>query len=223
MDAKEHELPVQISDSYLKYPTENSKKRRSHAMFMCSCGNTFETLINRIKSGNTKSCGCLHKRVMRKMKTTHGLCSDRLYRIWFDMVRRTTDKSRGDYEEYGGRGISVCEEWLDVVKFVDDMDPSYKNGMSLDRINNDLGYSKENCRWATQNTQSQNTRRIRANNTSGFRGVSRKTNSNKWISQIMVDSKTVYLGIFSNKIDAAKAYDSYVIQNNLNHTTNGIL
>lgn len=100
------------------------------------------------------------------------------------------------------------------------MYPTYKEGLSIDRINPYGNYEKDNCRWSNSTVQSRNTRILRADNTSGYRGVSWHKKLNKWYSYINIKGKKKHLGMFENKEDAAKAYDTYVVANNLEHTKN---
>jgi len=102
------------------------------------------------------------------------------------------------------------------------MYPTFIEGLTIDRKENDLGYSKDNCRWTAKNIQSRNTRIIRNGNTSGYRGVSYEKSKNKYSSFIYLNNKRIYLGHFDNPLDAAKAYDKYVIDNNLEHSRNGV-
>lgn len=120
------------------------------------------------------------------------------------------------------KGIAVSTEWLDFSTFIQDMDITYKETMSLDRIDNNLGYFKNNCRWASRTTQSRNTRRLRKDNTSGYRGASWHKKQSVWRSSITLNGKTKHLGSFNTVIEAAMAYDKYVIDNKLEHTTNGL-
>lgn len=122
----------------------------------------------------------------------------------------------------GGRGITVCDEWLDVANFIEDMFPSYVEGLELDRINNEGEYSKDNCRWSTKTVQERNTRRIHKHNTSGYRGVTllKSGASPKYMSSLKINGKSKYIGTYPTVIDAAKARDKYIIDNNLEHTKN---
>lgn len=136
------------------------------------------------------------------------------------MIQRCTNPKNTFYENYGERGIKVSNEWLDINNFINDMYPTFQEGLKIDRIDNNKGYTKSNCRWVNQNIQSRNTRKIRANNKSGYRGVSWYKNYNKWAAQIKVNNKCIKLGYYEDKLEAAKAYDNYVICNNLEHTKN---
>ena len=203
---------VLLKDLGMKYPKETSKEKKRYGLYKCHCGKEFETIISDVKSGKASSCGCL--------KNTHNLSNHRLYQTWSDMMQRCNNPKRKDYKNYGGRGISVCDRWLDIENFINDMYPSYQEGLSIDRNDNDKGYSKDNCRWATRDIQSRNTRVLRSRNKSGYRGVHWYKVSKKWISQIRVDSKKIYIGSFDTAIDGAVAYDKYIIDNNLEHTLN---
>ena len=89
---------------------------------------------------------------------SHGCSDHRLYKTWKGMMERCNDPSNKDFKNYGGRGIKVSKRWHDVRLFVEDMYPSFKEGLSIDRKNNNRGYSKGNCRWATVAQQVSNTR-----------------------------------------------------------------
>lgn len=84
-----------------------------------------------------------------------------LFQVWRGMTRRCIDPRANQYADYGGRGIAVCERWRDFMLFVHDMQPGYRPGLTLDRINNDEGYSPANCRWASRQEQNRNSRRNR--------------------------------------------------------------
>lgn len=194
--------------------------RKAYGLYKCYCGNEFEAFISSVKSGNTKSCGCYKKKILIALNTTHGLKYHRLYKIWNGMMQRCHNKKAEYYKDYGARGISVCNEWHNIENFINDMYPSYEEGLSIDRINNDLGYSKDNCRWASKSIQTQNTRKIRINNTSGYRGVCWNKQRQKWKAYISISNKRICLGHFEDKNEAAKTYDYYILSNNLEHTKN---
>ena len=205
--------PRLIGDTYLKYPTEKSRQRYKYGLYECAyCGNHWEVMVHSINSESTKSCGCQKYTGL----ITHGVTKHRLYYIWFGLVDRCTNPNHNRYKDYGGRGITVCEEWLDVKNFIEDMYPSYMEGLSLDRIDNDKGYSLDNCRWADASTQAIN-RRIQKNNTSGFVGVSYHNGKARWVAQIMVNKIIIHLGYFNSVQEAVEARDNYIIENSLPH------
>ena len=214
---------VLLEDLGMLFATETSKLKARYGIYKCYCGNEFKTLTKSIRLGHTKSCGCLQKEKAHKLgknNKTHGLTNHRLYNVWKNIIDRCTNENCERYKDYGARGITVCEEWLSIENFINDMYSSYKEGLSIDRENNNLGYSKENCRWTTSEIQARNTRVLRRDNKSGYRCVGWHKSSNKWMAYITINKKRKHLGLFDSAIVAAKAYDKYVTDNNLEHTKN---
>lgn len=122
----------------------------------CSCGKERLVRLSTLESGESRSCGCLNREIKKERMTTHGLSRHKLYSIWFDMNRRCSDNSRKDYIHYGGRGISVSPEWRGkegLIKFIEDMFPTYREGLEIERINVNGNYCKENCSWETRRNQ----------------------------------------------------------------------
>ena len=213
MENNQKEL-ILLKDLGMRYPTQKSKKKARYGLFKCFCGNEFEVIIQSTKRKCSKSCGCA------KGNLKHNLYGHSLYKVWNNMNQRCNNPKNTFYKNYGGRGIKVCDEWLNVENFIRDMYPTFKEGLTIDRKDNNIGYSKENCRWVDSNIQSRNTRKIRTNNVSGYRGVSWKSKNKKWVAQIVVDSKKIHIGLFDNILNGALAYDNYIIANNLEHTKN---
>ena len=183
------------------------------------CKKHFETKTNIVKRGDCtkcRSCATTLKNI------THGQTHHRLYSTWKTMKRRCFDDKFKNYSDYGKRGITVCERWLKIENFIEDMYPTYKEGLEIDRINNDGNYEPSNCRFVAKYIQARNTRVLIKTNKSGFRGVSYYKETKKWKAQIRVNNKKIALGYFKTAIEAGYAYDKYVIDNNLEHNTNGL-
>lgn len=133
----------------------------------------------------------------------HGKRNTKEYNCWANMIKRCYNENGTYYENYGGRGIKVCDEWRNsFLTFYNDMGNS--NGLTLDRIDVNGNYEPSNCRWVSMTTQARNTR-LRKTNKSGFKGVRWHKASNKWISTIGYNGKEIHLGVFSEKEDAIKA------------------
>lgn len=215
-----HTIPKLIKIIGREFPTVYSKKKRTFGIYLCGCGKEFKAQPTNIKSGNTKSCGCLKIEKAGNLNRTHGLTSHRLYSVLKNMVNRCNNKNVKRYCDYGGRGITVCEEWReDFKKFYDwAMASGYRDDLTIDRIDNNGNYEPNNCRWSTRETQARNTRKIIKANKTGYRGVNHK--GNKYAASIGLCNKKIYLGSFKTAIEAAQAYDAYVINNNLEHTKN---
>ncbi len=171
--------------SPLKFFVEN---KRSFWECKCDCGNFKTVMAQSLTCGATRSCGCLNDETRRLTK--HGACKNGKtspsYKTWDSMVQRCTNPNNRNYHHYGGRGITICEKWLDFAGFLDDMGER-PVGKSIERKNNMLGYSKENCVWATQQEQVENRRN---NILVTIQGTTQT--AAKWADQNGIDRKTVY-------------------------------
>lgn len=132
---------------------------RSKRMWECKCACGAEVIVSigSLRSGNTKSCGCLHVETARNKNLSHGRCRTKIYSIWTHMLQRCRNPNRPRYHDYGGRGITVCKRWLTFENFFEDMG-EVPAGHTLDRIDNDGNYEPKNCKWSTPTEQTKNSR-----------------------------------------------------------------
>ena len=140
----------------------NGNSSNSSKMYLCKCdcGKSKNVIGVYLLDGRTKSCGCLNKELVKQRNKTHGMTNTRLFRIWQNMITRCTNKNCPEFNIYGGRGISVCNEWKnDFIAFKDwAINNGYSDNLSIDRINVNGNYEPSNCRWADKKTQARNTR-----------------------------------------------------------------
>ena len=131
---------------------------QSWGLFLCSY--CLQEVERRLSHGKRqKSCGCAKNRFISQSKRTHGETNTRLYHIWALIKNRCLTESSKDYKNYGGRGITICNEWLDFIPFRDwSLKNDYGNVLQIDRKDNDKGYYPENCRWVTNKENSRNRR-----------------------------------------------------------------
>lgn len=127
---------------------------------ICECGNRRSVRGVELRRGTSKSCGCLNKDINSARLTRHGRVGTPVYAVWLAMLQRCRNRKNAGYKNYGGRGITVCDQWSAFENFYADMgDPP--PGLTLERVNNNSGYSKENCCWADRYVQAANSRRNR--------------------------------------------------------------
>jgi hypothetical protein len=133
--------------------------KSGHAFWRCRCDCGKDAIVASVslRNGNTRSCGCLQREVTVARSTTHGLSGTPTYYSWINMIRRTTHENDPRYPGWGGRGIKVCDRWREYPNFLADMGER-PPGTTLERVDNDGDYKKENCTWATPLQQFQNTR-----------------------------------------------------------------
>ena len=189
----------------LEYGTQGLKHR--FGIFKCDCGNSIKATCASVKNENTKSCGCYKEYLYGITNKTHGLCSHKLHGVWISMKQRCYNKNNKKYVNYGERGITICDEWEnDFMNFYNwAIESGWKEGLQIDRINNDGNYEPINCQWVSIGENCAIGKRGKySSNMSGYIGVSFVKDTNKWKSRIMINGKDVYLGSFETITEAVE-------------------
>lgn len=152
--------------------SHTEKGKSSTWICKCDCGNIIPVVISSLNSGNTQSCGCFRLERIKEAVTTHGEGRSTEYIAWGNMIQRCTNPNNPEYINYGGRNITICEEWKNSFEtFLNDMGRKPDKKFSLDRIDNNKGYYKENCRWTNCSIQAIN-QRDKKNKTTGIKNIS---------------------------------------------------
>lgn len=169
----------------------------------CDCGNTTNVRLNGLRTGNTKSCGCLVKETSGNLNKTHGLSGTPTYSRWQAMLTRATNPQIKGAKHYALRGITVCISWLKFENFLADMGEC-PEGLTLDRIDNDRNYCPENCRWATYSEQARNKHRQGGK----VKGVNQLP-SGRWRVDINTQTcRNFYFGSYDTYQEAVEARQS---------------
>jgi len=173
-----------IAIKYSKF--KNSSNRHLYWTFKCDCGKVKDIIASHVIDGNIKSCGC-HKIYMSgNVHRKHGMYRSPIYRVWAQMLSRCNDKNNKNYSNYGGRGIKVCNRWKDFEVFYKDIGAGYVKGLSIERINVNIGYSPENCKLIKISNQADNRR-----NTRNFTHNGETMNIAKWAKSVNMNIATL--------------------------------
>ena len=201
---------------------KHGKNSSREWMYLCRCECGSQDVIrgNALRNGlagKCKSCSA----ALTKNRTSHGVSKTPIYQSWKAMQNRCYVESNPSYKHYGARGIQVCNEWKDPAKFYEwAVANGWGPNLSIDRINVDLGYFPENCRWASSQQQTENKRLITKANKSGYSGVSKRSFRDVWLARISVGGKLIHLGHYKTPISAALSRDKYVIKHGLKRPLN---
>lgn len=189
------------------------QKKSTKWVCKCDCGRVVSVFASNLVRGTSTSCGC-YKRD-NPSRTTHGMSGTRLYGIWTNMKTRCENPRSKYYDRYGGRGITVCEEWQNPERFFEWAKQSgYGDDMTIERVDNDLGYSPENCRWATMKEQENN-----RSNSRLFTMDGKTQTLALWCDEYGQSYKTVYKRIFVLGWDFEKAITSPIDTSKRNNLT----
>lgn len=187
------------------YNENKTYKARAVLAECLNCSNGFKRYyFDNLKAGKIKSCGCLKSENISKKVTLHGKTNTPIYRIWSSMKKRCLNPNDKGYKNYGGRGISVCDRWVQSFEnFLADVGEPPPN-CDLDRTNNEKGYSPENCKWVSRSENAFNRRRS-PKNKSGKTGVCWNKLHKKWQATIRKNGQVHHLGLFKSIEDAIQA------------------
>lgn len=176
------------------------------------CDKPFTASLTNVKTGNTTKCKSCAVTITN---TTHGGKGTRLYSIYCNMKTRCYNVNSEDYKYYGGKGVTIHEEWLNDFNVFSTWakENGYLDTLTIDRKNTDLPYTPSNCRWVDMYTQNRNKPNLVSSNKTGFTGITTGITPNTWKASVWHNKKLVHLGTFSSKEDAVNTRNLY-IQNN---------
>lgn len=196
---------LRVVESYPSHPRHGSRWK-----CVCDCGNIRVVLGGNLSSGNSRSCGCMASEMTSKRSRTHGRSSgDPTYSVWAGIIQRCENSNSNCYERYGGRGIQMCDRWNpknggSFENFLEDMGEKPSQFHTIERTNNNKGYSPENCIWTGDVSLQAYNKRVYSNSTSGVAGVNWDSKSNAWRVRISKEGKRICLGYFISFEDAVK-------------------
>lgn len=170
---------------------------------LCDCGGQSYVKTGNLRSGNSRSCGCLGRAKQVVLHETHKATGTRLHDIWFNMKSRCGNSNNPKFKHYGARGITVCNEWLDFQAFKDWAESNgYSDNLSIERASNDRGYSPENCSWIPMAEQRRNQRRskLSAEDVPVIRIMANDGMLHRKIGELFNVNKSLISAIMTNRI-----------------------
>ena len=196
---------------------------REQCLVKCNiCNKEYETQYGKYIY-TAKGCGDCARKLPKYFAERSEYYTHRLSTIYSGILQRVYNPKRDEeVRAYQDKNVVVCEEWLNnrEIFYKWAHSAGYSDELTIDRINPNGNYEPSNCRWTTKTVQARNTKVISINNTSGYKGVSFHKVIGKWRARITIDYKEKYLGTFDTALEAAEAYDYYIIQHKLEHTLN---
>jgi len=186
------------------------------ALFQCECGSTKVMVLGNVRSGRAKTCGCgqFTEQTIHGEAPQHGLSI--LYKRWKSMNQRCNNPKSKAYRRYGARGISICPEWKDYAVFAQwARQNGFNEALELDRQNNDLGYSPDNCHWVAKPAQQANRNKM-LNTKFNFMGVN-CIGEGRWRARICVKFQNIHLGVFPTEHAAVTHRNQYILNHKLPH------
>lgn len=205
------------------YITPSSQKHTPKWVCLCECGHTMITTTTQLRSGKTQSCGCLQQERASSTHMRHGGRFDRLHSIWANMKTRCYNPKYSEYSHYGGRGISVCDEWEEYQNFKDwalsvGYDDSSERGiMTIDRIDVNKGYSPDNCRFVNMFIQANNKQ-----NNIRYEIDGKKMTLSEWARNLQIDYNYLYYRVRTKGMplkDVVNAVQQHTGSNSQNRTS----
>lgn len=191
---------MERAESYI----QPSGQKKTQWRCKCDCGNEIITVGYNLTRGLTTSCGCVRTERLIKMNKTHGKSNHILFSKWEHMKDRCCNPNDKRYKNYGGRGIKICDEWLNSFEsfYKWSIENGYEDGLTIDRINVNGNYEPNNCRWTTWNIQCNN----RTNNVYIEYNGETKT-LKQWCDILNIDYKKAHNRIHKLKWDAKRAFE----------------
>lgn len=178
-----------------------NKGKKPRWLCQCDCGKTKIVHSSSLKNGNTKSCGCFRTETTIARCSTNRSKDKTLYAVWNTIKQRCNNPNNKSYSNYGGRGITICDEWYNYDNFYEwSINNGYKHGLEIDRINNSLGYSPDNCRWVTKSVNANNKRNVKQYTING-----ESKSLPEWCREYNINYDTVYLRVHRLHWDVEKA------------------
>ncbi len=202
MKNQRYDIPILVKDLGMMYGTKTSKIKVRFGLYICpSCGEIYKTRTNAVNAKQSKQCrGC--------SRLIHGLTNSKAYQCLGAIKQRCFNPKDISYKNYGARGITVCDEWLDIFVFKKWFDSNYVNGYEIDRIDNDGNYEPDNCRFVTPSSNMKN-RRCSVKNQSEYDNVIWHKKSSKWRARIVIDGNDIHLGFFDDDKEASDRIKEY--------------